>query len=79
MRVLLNLEYCNLYSVEITFQSHEEERIKQVVEGIRTQTLEKMWKNMNSKINHSVRINGGYIEQDSIYIDLVGYFHDNMY
>lgn len=55
-----------VFSEEITSLSHMKERINQAIEGISTETLEKVWKNMNSRINHLVRVNGGHIEQYNI-------------
>lgn len=55
-----------VFSEEITSLSHMKERINQAIAGISTETLEKVWKNMNSRINHVVRVNGGHIEQHII-------------
>lgn len=43
-----------------------EERIKQAVEGISTEKLDKVWKFMNARINQNVAVYVGHIEQDNI-------------
>lgn len=55
-----------VFSVEIQSLSHMKERIKQAIEAVSTETLEKVWKNINSRINHIIRVEGGHIEQDNI-------------
>lgn len=49
---------------EITSLTHVEERINQAIAGITTETLAKVWKNLNPRINHVEKVNNGHIEQD---------------
>lgn len=42
--------------------------IKQAVEDVSTQTLEKMFKCMNVRTSYVVTVNGAQIEQDNIYV-----------
>ena len=66
-----------VFSVEIQSLSHMKERIKQAIEAVSTETLEKVWKNINSRINHIIRVNGGHIEQDNIWTKLLEYLYHN--
>lgn len=48
---------------EIKSLFHMKEKINRELEGITVETFEKVRKNMNSRINHSVRVNGRHTEQ----------------
>lgn len=43
-----------------------EQMTKQAVQGISTQSLEKVWKNMSARINYVVRVVDGRFGQDNI-------------
>lgn len=42
------------------------QRIKQAIGDISSQTLQKLWKNRKSGINHVISLNDRRIEQDNI-------------
>lgn len=52
-----------VFSQEKTSLSQMKERVNGTIEGINAESLEKMLKNMNSRIRHLVRVDGGHMEQ----------------
>lgn len=55
-----------LFPVQITSQSRMEEKIKQAIECILPQILEKMCTNTSARINQFSTVNGRCVEQDNI-------------
>lgn len=43
-----------------------QERIRQAIEGISSQTLDKVWLNMHARMHYTVKVNGGRIDHDNI-------------
>lgn len=56
-----------------------EKRIKQAVEGMSTQTLENVIKNINAGTNHIVTVNDGHIKKASILVKHLEYIYYNLY
>lgn len=54
------------FSVEIQSLSYMKERIKQAIEAVSIETFEKVWKNINTRINHIIWVSRGHIEQYDI-------------
>lgn len=53
-----------VFSVQIQTISNLKERKEQVIAAVRTvstESLEKVWKNKNSRIIHIITVNGGHI------------------
>lgn len=57
--------------------SNIQEKIKQTIKGSSTQTLKNVRKNMHTRINSILRVNGGHIMQDNILINLLQCFYYN--
>lgn len=55
-----------VFPVQIQSLPQMKERVEQTIAAVSTVTLKEVWKNMNSEINHTIRVNGGLIEQQSI-------------
>lgn len=51
------------------------QKIRQAKQDISTQTLEKMWKDMNAKTSYVVGVNSGQFEQENIRMTLLVYFY----
>lgn len=52
--------------------SHMEQRIEQAIAAVSCDTLQKVFKNVNSKIIHISIVNGTLIEEHNIYIYSLG-------
>lgn len=74
-----NPDTCNVLSVEMRPQSHNEERIRQAVEGISTQISGRVRKSVNARINDVVSVDGEHIEQDSLEMKVLEYLYYNAY
>lgn len=56
------MKNCVFY-VQIQSIYHMKERIEHAIEIVSTETLEKVWNNINSRFNHIIRVNGSSTEQ----------------
>lgn len=56
-----------------------EERIKQAVEDVSIESLEKSWKIMNSRVHHILRVNSEHFDQEIIWIKFVEMLVCNTY
>lgn len=54
------------FSVQIQSPSQTIERTEEAITGASTETLEKVWENINFRIDHIIRVNGGLVEQHNI-------------
>lgn len=67
-------------SVQIqSLLSYINSMIVQPIAAVNTKTLETVCKNINSRINHAIRVNGVQIEKHNIEIKLLEYFYYDTY
>lgn len=63
--LLVRLRENFVIPVHMTSVSSTQQNIEQLTEGLSTQTIEKMRKDINSVISHIVRVNRRHIEKDN--------------
>lgn len=56
----------SVFSVEVLSLFYLEQKSKQAIKSISTKTIQKLWKNMNARINYVVKVNDENIEQKNI-------------
>lgn len=68
-----------VFSFEILSLSHMRQKTKRAIQGISTQTLKKLWKNMKAKMVFAAGANGEHIEQDNTSKKLLQYTYPNAF